>query len=134
MIPPIRDAILAWEEKYFAIARKVTKGSNPFTEHYGAVHADVVDPDDPSTQINTTFLNAVNDSDVVIATGIAGSHCLANTMLDMTTCLGDDFAKKVVFLEDCTAPVPGFEGLQDSFVAAMSAKGMKVSNSVDYLS
>jgi hypothetical protein len=43
----------------------VTKGSNMFTEHY-AVFADVPDPKDPSTQLNTPF---IEEADVIIFSG-----------------------------------------------------------------
>lgn len=134
LIPEIRDAVFEWERKFTAMANKITKGSSPFTEHYGAIFADVPDPSDPSTQVNSNFLNTVNDSDQIIATGIAGSHCLANTIRDMVSVLGNDFAKKMVFFEDCTAPVTGFENLQESMIKDMTALGMQLTNSVDFLS
>jgi len=42
--PVLFEALLKWEEKNFANIDFVTKGSNPFTEHYSAVQADVPDP------------------------------------------------------------------------------------------
>ena len=44
----LSGAIHEWEER-FAQADFVTKGSNPWTEHFSAVQAEVPDPEDPST-------------------------------------------------------------------------------------
>ena len=44
-----------------------------------------------------------------------------------------DYVKKFVLLKDCISPVPGFEKLQEQFIADMTAKGMKLSTTVDVL-
>lgn len=134
---PLREALNEWQDENFKIPTYVTKGSNPFTEHYSAIKAEVADPSDNSTQVNTEFLHAVNEADVVLLAGEAGSHCLANTIQDSVAWFNtqgnnNEFTKKLVLLKDCTSPVTGFEAQQDKMIADMTALGMKVSVSTDW--
>ena len=127
------DAILKWEGN-FEIANFVTKGSNPWTEHYSAVKADVPDPSDVTTQLNTGLIKTLEEADVILVAGEAGSHCLANTILDIANSFSDDsYIGKLVLLEDATSPVPGFENLQEDFVKEMTSRGMKLSTTIDWM-
>lgn len=131
---PLLEAVDRWEMNRVSAVEYVTKGSNYHTEHYSAICADVIDPNDHTTGINTEFLNTVSTADVILLAGEAGSHCLASTGRDMVAYFNNqDFINKLVLLEDATSPVPGFENLQDSFVKDMVAKGMKVSKTTEYL-
>jgi nicotinamidase-related amidase len=123
---PINRALAQWTDQ-FAVVDYVTKGSNILTEHYSAIVADVPDPSDPTTQMNVSFLNTLNEADIILLAGEAGSHCLANTGRDAINYFTDDsFVKKLVLLEDATSPVPGFEGLQEQFIKDMTARGMSL--------
>lgn len=134
VVPKLFDAVTKWENEQFGMVNYVTKGSNLHTEHYSAIQADVPDPKDPSTQINTDFLNMLVEADIILATGIAGSHCLANTLRDIVKYFNNpEFVKKIVFLEDATAPVPGFEQLQKDAVSDLVSQGMQVSTTKDFL-
>jgi len=144
LFPCIGDALLAWEENQFANVDFVTKGSNPFTEHYSGVQADVPDPTDPSTQLNTGLINTLQEADVIILSGEARSHCLANTVRDIAAKFDADgnaeFIKKMVLLTDATSDVgdlPGstmFQDMGESFVSDMCAKGMQLSTCAEFLS
>jgi nicotinamidase-related amidase len=113
----------------------VTKGSNPWTEHYSAVQADVPDPADVTTQLNTGLIKTLEEADIILVAGEAGSHCLANTVRDIANNFGDaSYVGKLVLLEDATSPVPTFDKFQDDFVAEMTAKGMQLSTTVDWMS
>lgn len=130
---PLYDALLRWEVKEFGAVDYITKGSNYFTEHYSAIQADITDPSDPTTQLNTAFLNNVITADVVLLSGEAGSHCLANTGRDADSYFQDNsFINKLTLLEDATSPVPGFESFQDQFIKDMTAKGMKLAKTTDF--
>ena len=131
--PVVCDALLRWEEKRFKVIDFVTKGSNVLTEHYSAVKADVPDPSDPTTMLNTDLLEILQTADVILISGQALSHCVANTITDIADNFGEDNIKKFVLLQDTCSNVPGFENLGEAFVRDMSARGMKVSTSVDYL-
>lgn len=128
----LAEAVLEWEQKNFAMANMVTKGSNFWTEHYSAVQADVPDPSDPSTMLNTDFINMLQEADEIAVAGEALSHCVYNTMKDIFDNFGEDNIKKFTFLKDCSSPVPGFEHLGDQFFQEMTARGMKVAKSTDY--
>ena len=139
----IFDSLLKWEETYFANVDFVTKGSNPFTEHYSGVQADVPDPTDPSTQLNTGLINTLQDADIILLSGEARSHCVANTIIDIANKFDADgngeFIKKMVLLTDATSDVgdlPGstmFKDMGESFVSEMRSKGMEVSTTDSYL-
>ncbi len=134
VMPALRQALQCWESQRFAMVDYVTKGSNPWTEHYSAVSADVPDPSDPGTQINTRFIQTLMEADVIAIAGEAGSHCLANTVRDIATNFGDDsYIRRLVLLEDATSPVPGFEAYQTDFVREMTARGMQISSTRDFL-
>jgi nicotinamidase/pyrazinamidase len=134
VMPELHQALLCWEQQRFAMVDYVTKGSNPWTEHYSAVVADVPDPSDPGTQINTRFIQTLMDADIVAIAGEAGSHCLANTVRDVANSFGDDsYVRRLVLIEDATSPVPGFEPLQTDFIKEMKARGMQISTTRDFL-
>ena len=128
VVPDLFVAVGLWEEHMkTAFVEYVTKGSNPYTEHYSAVKAEVPDPEDPSTQINTRFVETLKEADVILAAGEAGSHCLANTVRDIANEFGDDsFVSKIVLVEDATSPVPTFEQAQDDFIQEMVNRGMRL--------
>ncbi|MBS1722435.1 MAG: hypothetical protein JSS66_05450 [Armatimonadetes bacterium] len=132
--PVLMDSLSRWAEKHFRTVDFVTKGSNVFTEHYSAVKADVPDANDPSTQINTRLIQTLKDADMVAIAGEASSHCVANTVTDIADAFGDDsFVSKLVFLQDASSPVTTFESYADKFVQEMTARGMQVSSTADFL-
>jgi nicotinamidase-related amidase len=133
IVPDLMAAMNEWAEARQAIVDFVTKGSNITTEHYSAVKAEVPDPNDPGTNLNTRFIQTIEDADVVLWAGEAASHCVANTMRDTMENFGPDAMKKMVLLTDATSPVTGFEQQYKDFLAEMLAKGMKTSTTVDYL-
>ena len=134
IVPAVIDALFEWETgKKIRFVNKVTKGSNYRTEHFSAVRSEIIDPDDATTNINVDFIQTVNDNDVILLAGEAGSHCLAETVKDIHNYFGDDrFISKCVLLEDCTSPVTGFEKqYKEGFVETMVKHGMKVATSED---
>ena len=133
VVPELFAAMQEWEQR-FALVDYVTKGSNIWTEHYSAIQADVPDPTDPSTQINTALIQTLMQADLVAVAGEAGSHCLANTVRDLANNFGDDrLVSKIVLLQDATSPVTGFDTLQDDFLREMTGRGMKLSTTTDFL-
>jgi nicotinamidase-related amidase len=128
-------AIHSWENKYAKIANKITKGSNPFTEHYSAIKAEVPDPKDNGTKINSNFINILEEADMILLLGEASSHCLAQTGIDIADNFADEsYIKKLVYITDCASPVTGFESASDDFLTNMTARGMQTATSTDILS
>lgn len=111
----------------------ISKGSNCLTEHYSCVKADVIDPSDPTTMLNTGLINTLASADVILIAGEALSHCVANSVQDVADSFGDENIKKFVLLEDCCSNVGGFEKLGADFVSNMTKRGMKVAKSTEYL-
>lgn len=130
--PDLFKALQEWEEQ-FRIVDFVPKGANIFTEHYSAVKADVPDPEDPATQINTNFIRNLQKADLIGISGEALSHCVASTVRDIATEFGEDQVKKFVLIKDTCSPVPGFENLADDFVRDMTAKGMQTCTASEFL-
>ncbi len=132
--PDLAAAVHEWEETRFALSDVVTKGSNPFTEHFSAVQAEVPDPEDPSTQVNRGLIEALESADIVIWVGEALSHCLANTFRDVVKNFSDPtYVKKMVLCTDASSSVPGFENFGTDFINEMTAKGMRLSTTADIL-
>ena len=131
--PKLAASLHAWEDR-FAVVDVITKGSNPWTEHFSGVQAEVPDPDDPGTQINSGFVATLMDADVILMAGEALSHCLANTVRDIAQQFGaPELIAKIHLLTDASSPVPGFEAEADTFVRDLSAKGMKLITTKDAL-
>ena len=130
--PRLVTALDKWQKDCFGMIDFVTKGSNPFTEHYSVVKADVPDIGDPTTNINTSFIKRLEDADLILVAGQALSHCVANSVRDIAAEFGDQHIKKFVLLTDTTSAVPGFEHLADAFVTEMTAKGMQLSTSTTF--
>ena len=133
IVPELLDAIHEWEAQ-IAKTNYVTKGSNIFTEHFSGVKAEVPDPDDPTTQINTGLIQTLEEADIIAIAGEARSHCVANTVNDVAACFSDPkYIQKLTLLTDATSDVPGYEFLGDAFVKDLTAQGMKLSTTVDFL-
>lgn len=131
--PSLRSAIHEWATDRFATVDYVTKGSNPWTEHFSGVKAEVPDPQDPTTQVNTSLISTLERADVVLLAGEALSHCMANTVRDIAAEFDPASVRKLVLLTDATSNVSGFEKLGNDFVSDLTAKGMQVSTTKDFL-
>jgi len=132
VVDPIQKALAEWEDD-FKMVDYVTKGSNFWTEHYSAVQADVPDPQDPTTLLNTHLIQIGQDADLIGIGGQALSHCMANTIRDIANNFGEDNIKKMVLLIDTTSNVPGFEKMGQDFLVEMKGRGMQVEKSLDFL-
>ncbi len=134
IVDNVREQFYKWETTMGRVINFVSKGSNVFTEHYGALRAEVPDPSDVSTQTNTRLIEVLETADLVAIAGEAGSHCLANTVRDIADEFNDpDTIKKLVLLTDATSPVTGFENLQDDFIRDVTARGMQLSTTTEFL-
>lgn len=132
VVPELMESLLNWESK-FRLVNKVTKGSNIFTEHYSAVKADVIDPEDRTTMLNEKLVSVLKDGneDILIA-GEALSHCVCNTVKDVAEEFSIDQVKRFVLLEDACSNVGTFEKFGEDFVNEMTTKGMRISTTDKY--
>lgn len=130
----VRQAYNFWEERELGIVQKVTKGSNPWTEHYSALMAEVPDPNDHTTQLNAALIQYLDKGDLILVGGEAGSHCVKATMEHLVANFDANSVKKIVLLEDCISAVTGFEQQYQDFLTDMSNKGVQIAKSVDIVS
>jgi nicotinamidase-related amidase len=133
IFPAVSDALCEWEGSQVKNVDYIPKGSAWDTEHYSAVQADVPNPNDPTTQLNTGFIQTLQEADEIGITGEALNFCLANTLRDVFNNISPDEIKKFVLLTDTCSNVPSFESLGENFIKEFTAKGMRTSTSVDYL-
>ncbi len=129
--PGLQEALTAWE--YAQAGRIVdytTKGSNVRTEHYSAIRAEVSDAADPGTRTNFPLIERLKGADNIVIAGEALSHCVANTVRDLITCIP---AEKLIVLTDVSSNVPGFENLGEAFLAEVAAKGVRLLKSTEFL-
>lgn len=127
----LRAAYNAWEERTLCSVKKLVKGTNPWTEHYSAIEAEVPDADDASTLTNTGFVDELRDAECVFIAGEAGSHCVKATTEHLVAHLQPSELSRLVLVTDCMSPVAGFEAPYADFVAAMVERGLRVARAAD---
>lgn len=131
----ISNAINEWERKNAGWFNIITKGSNPFTEHFGAFRANIPQANDPSTQINQALIQQLQTLDVLYFTGEARSHCVANSLRQL--CVeAPNLLPKMVILEDGMSDVAGlpsdfYVGVQKIYDDA-KALGAKFAKTTDF--
>ncbi len=122
----LRAACNEWEETRLRGVRKVTKGENPWTEHYSAIQAEVPDADDEHTQLNTALLADLARADLLLIAGEASSHCVRATTEHIVDNLPAGGPQRIVLLTDCMSPVGGFEAQHAEFLSGMRARGVRL--------
>lgn len=129
--PSLSDELILWETN---VPGRVVdynfKGSNVRTEHYSAIRAEVSDAADPSSRTNFTLIERLKAADNIAIAGEALSHCVANTVRDLITCIP---AEKLIVLTDVSSNVPGFENLGSDFLAEVEKLGVRLMTSEEYL-
>ncbi|MCO4746492.1 MAG: hypothetical protein KC912_16965 [Proteobacteria bacterium] len=125
---PLNEAIGRWETRHLRRATYVWKGLSPWTEHFSAVHAEVVDPADARTHQDDAWVETLRQADTVLVAGEALSHCVANTVRDLVTAWGGE-AERIVLVEDLASSVPGFDSLGAAFTAELATAGMALAKS-----
>jgi nicotinamidase-related amidase len=133
----VRAAYSHWEEASLGIVAKLAKGSNPWTEHYSVVMAEVPDADDPDTQFNTRFVDNLAEADQVYVAGEAGSHCVKATIEHVADYFAEHHGaaalSRLTLITDCMSPVAGFAPPYQAFLQAMRARGVRLMQAADVL-
>ncbi len=108
IVGEIMEPVKAWARNgnFFEI---VIKGTNPLTEHFGALMANIPIEGSPETQLNAGLVSKLQLFDNIIVAGEAKSHCVATTVKQMLNVSG--ISRKLVILEDCMSDVAGFDAL-----------------------
>lgn len=129
VVDAIAHAAANWElEEPGRIVSYVTKTSNPFTEHYSAVQAEVPDKNDPTTRTNFEFIDSLKDADTIYICGEALSHCLSNTVRDLIAYIPPE---KITILTDCTSDVEGYEKMGEDILKDFKLQGIKTAISTE---
>lgn len=121
----LAEALVKWSRRGNAY-KIYQKGTNPYTEHFGALRANI--PNDATeTMLNKQLVEDLNCYDRILLAGEARSHCVANTvkqLLDFPEILG-----RCILLDDCTSNVVGFEGLAAPIYQRAAQEGMLLAKS-----
>lgn len=142
IMPELFESLLEWEAKNTAIVDYVSKGSNYLTEHYSGVKAEVPDPNDPTTQLNTNLIQTLERATFIGIAGEASSHCIFFTIRDVIEGLSaPEYAKKFVLLKDAmhrvTHPIPAvdaiFAKMESDFFDWARSVGIQFSTTSDFL-
>lgn len=122
---PLIEAIEEWtvRGKFF---QTVAKGTFPFTEHFGAFHAQIPDAERPETQLNQGLIKTLEYYQNVYLAGEAKSHCVANSLKQVMT-EAPTLAAKFVILEDTMSNVTGFEKIADPIYEEAKKMGIRFS-------
>ena len=130
----VKAAYNAWEDAQADLVEKVAKGSNPWTEHYSAIQAEVPDADDPGTALNMRLVASLDRADLVVIAGEASSHCVRATTEHIAANLPSGSPAKLVLVTDCMSPVTGFEAQHLAFLQDMGNRGAQLLTSAEVLS
>ncbi|HEY0755928.1 MAG TPA: cysteine hydrolase family protein [Ktedonobacteraceae bacterium] len=113
------------------------KGLTTRSEYYGIFGAEVYDPTDPTSSVNTSLLDAVIQHDRVYIAGEARSHCVLETLRQLTTHLSQQPALlgRLHLLSDCTSsvqhPTMDFDAMANQELELMQKQGMQLVKSSD---
>lgn len=134
----VRTAYNQWEDRRLRQVLKVTKGDNPWTEHYSALQAEVPDADDAATWLNRSLLARLDAFDTIWIAGEASSHCVKATVEHLAdhlpSLLPSGRLGKLVLLTDGMSPVGGFEAQAADFMARMRQRGARTATCAQALS
>ncbi len=119
----------SWELNKVNQIKKVLKGDDYRTEHYGALKAEVPQEDNPSTKINKEIIKRLEESDIIYIAGQALDYCVAATVRQIIENISKENLHKLVLLEDCCSSVGNPVGLSEKFVTEIREKGVRVSTS-----
>jgi nicotinamidase-related amidase len=126
---PLMDAIVDWtvRGKFY---QTVTKGTYPFSEHFGAFQAQIPDAERPETQLNQNLIRTLEMYQNIYLAGEAKSHCVANSLKQVLN-EAPMLAAKFIVMEDCMSNVTGFETLADPIYAQAKQIGVRFVKSSD---
>lgn len=129
----LRAAYNRWEQRRLRSVAKVSKGENPWTEHYSAVQAEVPLADDAHTQLNRALIESLDRAELLLIAGEASSHCVRATTEHIAEHLPNGRLDRLVLLTDCMSPVAGFETQHRDFLADMRGRGLRLASASEAL-
>lgn len=129
IVDEIMQPVMDWARQgnFFDV---VVKGTNPLTEHFGALRANIPIEGSPETQINTDLIRKLELFDNILITGEAKSHCVANTIKQLFEING--IIRKLVIFEDCMSDVTGFETIAVPIYQKAKNEGARFTKSTEW--
>lgn len=119
-------ACAAWQVDHQRAVLNVFKGTNPWTEHYSALEAEVPDAQAPETCLNQPLLSLLLQAERLVVAGEASSHCVRSTVEHVLEHAPSGFAKRLVLLSDGMSPVTGFDAAHAAFLDRLQAAGAQL--------
>jgi nicotinamidase-related amidase len=129
----VKAAYNRWEDQRLGVVQKITKGTNPWTEHYSALQAEVPDAADPDTQLNRDLIAQLDESDLIVIAGEASSHCVKATTEHIAQHLPSRQLNKLLLVTDAMSPVAGFEAQAQAFLDGMQHQGARLATCAQVL-
>ena len=131
--PVVLESVQHWQQQRSRAVTTVFKGMHPLTEHYSALRAEVPDPADPASQLNTALVGRIADAGgQVVVAGEASTHCVAATMRDLFEVLPKEHLARFVLLTDCMSPVANFEAAHLAFLEEAALHGVRLETSRNF--
>jgi nicotinamidase/pyrazinamidase len=131
--PAVKAAYNRWEDQRLGVVQKVTKGSNPWTEHYSALQAEVPAAADPDTQLNRDLIAQLDEAELIVIAGEASSHCVKASTEHIAQHLPSRQLNKLLLLTDAMSPVVGFEAQAQAFLDDMQRQGARLATCAQVL-
>ena len=103
----VMESVADWARDQGKFYELVRKGTNPYTEHFGALKANVPIAGEPETQLNEDLVARLRGFDRIFLAGEARTHCVAYTLRQLNAF--EDIVSKITILEDGMSNIPGFE-------------------------
>lgn len=127
----VLSACADWQRQQQRAVLNVFKGSNPWTEHYSALEAEVPDAAAPETCLNQPLLTTLLQAQRLVVAGEASSHCVRATVEHLLQQAPADFAARITLLTDGMGPVSGFEAQHAAFLQHLQAAGATLSTTTE---
>ncbi len=124
------DSLDNYSNKNYNKIEYLFKNINAFSEQYSILRSDVSLVEEENALIKSSLIRMINNNDIIFISGEALSHCVANSILDISYYISRDLSK-FVLLKDTCSNVCGFEHLGESFLKKAQSFGMKVSTTLE---
>ena len=125
--PALSGAVVLWEIANISAAIRHFKGADFFTEQLSAIAPEIPVESNPYTHLNHKFLDHISESDKILWAGEALDYCVKATINDTINELGEDSAKRMILLEDCTSAIS--ESVASEFIDSFVKRGGRISTS-----
>ncbi|WP_284337891.1 cysteine hydrolase [Comamonas sp. NoAH] len=125
-------ACASWQHIRQRAVLNVFKGTNPWTEHYSALEAEVPDTAAPETCLNQPLLATLLQARHLIVAGEASSHCVRATVEHLLEQAPNGFASRITLLTDGMSPVQGFDTQQQVFLQQLQDAGARLCSTSEF--